>query len=74
MKCFKVLSSKTFLLEAMTHGSYLGNKLTGDYQKLEFLGDFLLHFLVSRELELEMKENDVSPGDLSKRRSNLISN
>merc|ERR1712218_338110 len=65
---------KTFLLEAMTHGSYKGNELTGDYQKLEFLGDFLLNFLVSRELELEMKENDVSPGNLSKRRSNLISN
>jgi len=65
---------KRFLLEAMTHGTSTGNKFTDDYQKLEFLRDFLLNFLVSRHLELETRSTNIYPGELSQRRSTLISN
>ena len=56
------LKDKRFRLEAMTHGSSTGNKFTDDYQKLEFLRNFLLNFLVSRHLEMETRDTNISPG------------
>ena len=38
---------KSFLLEAFTHPSYEDNRLTHSYEKLEFLGDAVLDYLVT---------------------------
>merc|ERR1719430_2316931 len=62
------------LLQAMTHGSSSSNKLTEDYQSLEFLGDFVLNFLISRQLEKQSRDIAITPIDMSQRRSILISN
>jgi len=43
-------SDKSLLLQVMTHGLSSSNKLTDDYQSLEFLSDFVLNFLISRRL------------------------
>ena len=67
-------SDKSLLLQAMTHGSSSSNKLTEDYQTLEFLGDFVLNFLISPQLETQSRVNSITPGDMSQRRSILISN
>ena len=67
-------SDKSLLLQAITHGSSRSNKLTDDYQSLEFLGDFVLNFLISRQLEKLSRDNAITPGELSQRRSILISN
>jgi len=67
-------SDKSLLLEAMTHGSSSSNKLTEDYQTLEFLGDFALNFHISRQLEKQSRDIAITPGDMSQRRSILISN
>jgi len=32
----------SYLLQAFTHASYQANRLTDDYQRLEFLGDAML--------------------------------
>jgi len=57
----------------MTHGSSSSNKLTDDYQTLEFLGDFVLNFHISHQLEKQSREIAITPGDMSQRRSILIS-
>jgi len=67
-------SDKSLLLQAMTHGSSSRYKLTDDYQILEFLGDFVLNFLISRQLEKQSRDMAITPGDMSQRRSILISN
>ena len=38
---------KSFLLEAFTHPSYEENRLTGSYEKLEFLGDAVLDYIIT---------------------------
>merc|ERR1712126_642296 len=67
-------SDKSLLLQAMTHGSSSRYKLIDDYQILEFLGDFVLNFLISRQLEKQSRDMAITPGDMSQRRSILISN
>ena len=67
-------SDKSLLLQAMTHGSSSSNKLTEDYQTLEFLGDFVLNFLISRQLEKQSRDIAITPGDMSQRRRIFISN
>ena len=57
-------SDKSLLLQAMTHGSSSSNKLTEDNQTLEFLGDFVLNFLISRHLEKQSGDNSITQGDL----------
>jgi len=44
-------SDRSLLLQAMTHGSSSSNKITDGYQSLEFLGNFVFTFLISRQLE-----------------------
>ena len=41
------LSRKSFLLQAITHPSYGDNRLTVSYEKLEFLEDAVLDYLVT---------------------------
>ena len=38
---------KSFLLQAFTHASYCDNRLTGSFERLEYLGDGVLDYLVT---------------------------
>lgn len=61
--CFK---DKMLLTRAFTHSSYSENS----YEKLEFLGDSILNFVVADELY--KRYGDLDEGDLSKARSNIV--
>ena len=68
-----VFKNRLLLLQALTHRSYLNeSKLDVDsYERLEFLGDSVLNFLVSKELFTLYP--DKKEGDLSLIRSRLVS-
>lgn len=62
------------LLQALTHKSYSNENpkfLLGNNERLEFLGDTVLSLIISQTLFLRNKE--VSEGDLSKMRANVVS-
>ncbi|EZA61552.1 Endoribonuclease Dicer [Ooceraea biroi] len=65
-------NNRAFLLQAFTHPSYTANTLTECYQRLEFLGDAILDFLIT----CYIYENcgKLSPGDLTDLRSALVNN
>ena len=65
-------NSKLYLLEALTHASYQTNRVTPCYQRLEFLGDALLDFLVTQHLYF--RHEKLSPGDLTDIRQALVNN
>lgn len=64
--------NRGFLLQALTHSSYTMNRITNCYQRLEFLGDAVLDFLIT----CYIYENcgKLSPGDLTDLRSALVNN
>ncbi|XP_071570826.1 endoribonuclease Dicer [Temnothorax nylanderi] len=64
--------NRAFLLQAFTHPSYTPNAITECYQRLEFLGDAILDFLIT----CHIYENcgNLSPGDLTDLRSALVNN
>jgi len=62
---------KSFLLQAFTHPSYGDNRLTGSYEKLEFLGDAVLDYLVTCYI---YTHTDADPGRLTDIRSALVCN
>ena len=64
--------SKLYLLEALTHASYDSNRVTPCYQRLEFLGDALLDFLVTQHLYF--RHAKLSPGELTDIRQALVNN
>lgn len=64
--------SKLYLLEALTHSSYHVNRVTPCYQRLEFLGDAILEFLVTQHLYF--RHAKLSPGDLTDIRQALLNN
>lgn len=65
-------NDRSYLIQAFTHNSYYDNKITDCYQRLEFLGDAVLDFLITRYLfEDEAKH---SPGTLTDLRSALVNN
>lgn len=64
--------SKLHLLEALTHASYHPNRVTPCYQRLEFLGDALLDFLVTQHLYF--RHAKLSPGQLTDIRQALVNN
>ena len=45
-----VWKDKCYLLQAFSHASYYPNRLTDCYQRLEFLGDAVLDYLITRHL------------------------
>ncbi|PFX27173.1 Endoribonuclease Dicer [Stylophora pistillata] len=61
---------KLYLVEALTHASYHENRATPSYQRLEFLGDALLDFLVTQHLYF--RHVNLSPGDLTDIRQALV--
>ena len=65
-------SSKLYLLEALTHASYHPNRVTSCYQRLEFLGDAVLDFLVTQHLYF--RHAKLSPGQLTDIRQALVNN
>ena len=65
-------NSKLCLVEALTHASYHRNRVTPCYQRLEFLGDALLDFLVIQHLYFRHEE--LSPGVLTDIRQALVNN
>ena len=48
------------MLQAFTHASYYPNRLTDCYQRLEFLGDAVLDYLITRHLHEDDRKH--SPG------------
>jgi endoribonuclease Dicer len=65
-------NNKAFLVQAFTHSSYIQNTTTQCYQRLEFLGDALLDYLITRHI-FESGKN-FSPGQLTDLRSALVNN
>ncbi|KFM82755.1 Endoribonuclease Dcr-1, partial [Stegodyphus mimosarum] len=64
--------NKAYLLQAFTHPSYVYNEITDCYQRLEFLGDAVLDYIITRQLYED--PNDHSPGMLTDLRSALVNN
>ena len=70
LNCFR---EKSFLWEALTHCSYSPHqKLTNSYERLEFLGDAVIDFLVTCHLFSE--HPNLNPGELTNLRSALVNN
>ncbi|XP_028040138.1 endoribonuclease Dcr-1 [Bombyx mandarina] len=63
---------RSLLLQAMTHASHHRNVLTDCYQRLEFLGDAILDYLITRHLYEDKRCH--SPGALTDLRSALVNN
>lgn len=63
---------RSYLLQALTHASYSPNTLTDCYQRLEFLGDAVLDYLITRHLYEDSRMH--SPGALTDLRSALVNN
>ena len=62
----------SLLLQALTHASYTRNRVTDCYQRLEFLGDAVLDYLVTCHIYSTFPK--YSPGDISSMRSALVNN
>ncbi|XP_065199938.1 endoribonuclease Dcr-1 [Planococcus citri] len=65
-------NDRSYLLQAMTHASYSPNRITDCYQRLEFLGDAVLDYLITRHLYEDKRQH--SPGALTDLRSALVNN
>ncbi|VDL72636.1 unnamed protein product [Nippostrongylus brasiliensis] len=65
-------NNKAYLLQAFTHASYFKNRITGCYQRLEFLGDAVLDYTITRYLFEDQRQ--YSPGVLTDLRSALVNN
>ena len=63
---------KAYLVQAFTHNSFNDNHVTDCHQRLEFLGDALLDFLITRYLFEDPRCH--SPGILTDLRSALVNN
>ncbi|PPR81130.1 hypothetical protein GOBAR_AA39584 [Gossypium barbadense] len=59
-------------VEALTHGSYMLAEIPGCYQRLEFLGDSVLDYLITRHLYNNYP--GISPGLLTDLRSASVNN
>lgn len=62
----------SLLVEALTHGSYMLPQIPRCYQRLEFLGDSVLDYLITRHLY--DKYPGISPGLLTDLRSASVNN
>lgn len=63
--------NNTKLLEkAFTHSTYANENLTESNEKLEFLGDSILNFIVTKKLYID---SGLSVGDMTNRRKDIVS-
>ncbi|XP_052740940.1 endoribonuclease Dicer isoform X2 [Bicyclus anynana] len=60
------------LLEALSHASYIRNRYTRSYERLEFLGDAILDFLITSHIYENSPK--LKPGELTDLRSSLVNN
>uniref|UniRef100_T1J619 Dicer-2 n=1 Tax=Strigamia maritima TaxID=126957 RepID=T1J619_STRMM len=67
-----VFRDKSFLVQAFTHPSYYNNQVTDCYQRLEFLGDAILDYLITWHLFEDKRK--FTPGKLTDMRSALVNN
>lgn len=67
-----IFKNKAYLLQAFTHASYHYNTITDCYQRLEFLGDAILDYLITKHLYEDPRQH--SPGVLTDLRSALVNN
>ena len=65
-------NDRYYLLQAFSHASYYSNRLTDCYQRLEFLGDAVLDYLITRYLYEDPRQHP--PGALTDLRSALVNN
>nr|WJM99459.1 endoribonuclease dicer 2 [Ips calligraphus] len=65
-------NNRAYLLQALTHSSYTPNRITQSYEKLEFLGDAILDFLITCHIFESCGKLD--PGELTDLRSALVNN
>lgn len=63
---------KSFIVQATTHSSFCQNKVTDCYQRLEFLGDAILDYLVTGIVF--SSHADYTPGQMSDLRSYYVKN
>ena len=63
---------KALLLQALTHPSCNNNRLTYSYQRLEFLGDAVLDYLITCDIYCRFPK--FSPGQITDMRSALVNN
>lgn len=61
---------KKLLLKALTHSSYSNEHRVESNERLEFLGDAVIEFIITERLYLEFNEKE---GDLSKIRAMIVS-
>ena len=59
-------------MQALTHASYTLNKITESCERLEFLGDAVLDYLIT--CYLVTKNQDLTPGQITDMRSALVNN
>ncbi|KAL5723260.1 hypothetical protein ACHQM5_006678 [Ranunculus cassubicifolius] len=62
----------SYLVEALTHGSYQLQEIPRCYQRLEFLGDSVLDYLITDYMYT--KYPGISPGQLTNLRSSAVNN
>jgi len=66
-------NEKSFLLQAFTHASYFDNRLTGSYERLEYIGDAVLDYLVTVYVYTNHSQS-LGPGQITDIRSALVCN
>ncbi|KAF7405409.1 hypothetical protein HZH66_004315 [Vespula vulgaris] len=64
--------NRAYLLQAFTHPSYTENTVTEAYQRLEFLGDAIIDFLITGYIHEYL--GLLSPGEVTDLRSALVNN
>lgn len=65
---------KSVVLQSLTHASYIANRITPSYERLEFLGDAVLDYLITGYL-YTYKEGELNtPGIITDLRSALVNN
>ena len=67
-----VFEDEKLLLQALTHASYTRNRVTDCYQRLEFLGDAVLDYLVTCHIYSTFPR--YGPGEISHMRAALVNN
>ena len=67
-------NEKSFLLQALTHASYGGNRITASYERLEFLGDGILDYIITCFLYTNGGNKTKTPGEITELRSALVQN